>query len=122
MHVTYGATDLHAQKLKRGLAALGPEFCAFICWWCHGTTLHRFEQCNVCGKGFSEMPLGLLQGDNKPAPSSVVNQVIVAAEREIESEWRPCEACTDPMDCGSWATCHYPQKDFLTTLAGGSGQ
>jgi hypothetical protein len=23
-----------------------------------------------------------------------------------ECEWKPCALCTDPMDCGSWASCH----------------
>lgn len=120
MHVTHGTTDLHAQKLKRGLAALGPDFCAFLCWWCKGTTMHGFEHCDVCGKGkFYGTALGLLTGNNEPAGASVVNQVLVVAEREIETAWRPCEACPDPMECGSWATCEKPQKDFLTSLAGG---
>lgn len=122
MHVTYGTTDLHAQKLKRGLAALGPDFCAILCWWCEGTTMRKHEHCTVCGEGkFYGSALGLLTpGNSKPASESVVNQVLVAAERDVEAQgWRPCEACTDPMDCGSWATCHSPQKDFLTTLAGG---
>lgn len=119
MHVAYGATDLHAQKLKRGLAALGPDFGVIICWWCEGTTLHRFEQCDVCGKGYQQMPLGLLQGNN-PAPASVVNQVLVAAEREVKATWRPCDDCRDPMECGSWATCDRPQKDLLTMSPGAS--
>ncbi len=26
-------------------------------------------------------------------------------------EWKPCEHCTDPMDCGSWATCLSPRSN-----------
>lgn len=24
--------------------------------------------------------------------------------------WKPCNICTDPMDCGSWACCMHPAK------------
>ena len=80
MRVTWGTEDVHAKRLKAGLAALGPEFVAQICWWCDGTTKRKFEPCNVCGKGrFYGAALGLLIG-NEPAPESVVNQVLVASE------------------------------------------
>lgn len=29
----------------------------------------------------------------------------------LEREWRPCDRCTDPMDCGSWRSCH--NKGFV---------
>lgn len=81
-HITYGDGPKHAEKLKRGLAALGPGFLAFLCWWCDGTGTRQFECCNVCGKGKQYgCSLGLLTGDSKPASESVVNQVLVAAER-----------------------------------------
>ena len=80
MHVPYGEGRAHAEKLKRGLQVLGPEFIAQLCWWCDGTTMHKFEHCDVCGKGrFYGAALGLLQGASTPAPESVVNQVLVAA-------------------------------------------
>lgn len=82
MHVTYGEHAEHAEKLKRGLKVLGPDFAAFLCWWCEGTTMRKFECCNVCGKGVQYgCSLGLLTGDSQPAAESVVNQVLVAAER-----------------------------------------
>jgi hypothetical protein len=81
MFVSWNEREAHAEALKRGLARLGPDFAAQLCWWCEGTTSHRFEHCSVCGYGkFCGTALGLLQGDSKPAPESVVNQVLVAAE------------------------------------------
>lgn len=88
MHVPYGEGAAHAEKLKRGLQALGPWFLARLCWWCHGTTMPARStgdyggHCNVCGKDHPYgTALGLLTGDSQPAPESVVNQVLVAAER-----------------------------------------
>lgn len=78
MHSPYGEEgDKHAERLKRGLLRLGPGFLASLCWWCHGTASHKFEHCTVCGKHYGSA-LGLLV-NNEPAPSSVVNQVLVAA-------------------------------------------
>ncbi len=83
MFVTYGEGNKHAERLKRGLAILGPPFVAKLCWWCHGTTTHQFESCDVCGKDRAYgTALGLLIG-NTPAPESVVNQVLVAAEATV---------------------------------------
>lgn len=80
MHVTYGTEKDHAAKLKAGLVALGPGFLAEICYWCDGTTTRCFECCDVCGRGKPYgTSLGLLMG-NKPAPESVVNQALVAAD------------------------------------------
>lgn len=80
MFVTYGTEQEHAKKLKTGLAKLGPSFLAEICWWCDGTTMRKFEHCSVCGKGRQYgSALGLLI-HNEPAPESVVNQVLVAAD------------------------------------------
>lgn len=28
------------------------------------------------------------------------------------SEWKPCDHCNDPMECGSWATCLSPHNGF----------
>ncbi len=79
MFVPYGDGEKHAERLKCGLAVLGPSFVAQICWWCDGTTTRKFEHCDVCGKGrLYGSALGLLIG-NSPAPESVVNQVLVAA-------------------------------------------
>lgn len=84
MYVTFGEEGKHAEKLKRGLAVLGPEFYAYLCWWCEGTTRRKFEGCDICGKGKPYgCALGLLMGDSVPAPTSVVNQVLVAAEKEL---------------------------------------
>ena len=82
MHVPHGEREAHAERLRRGLAALGPDFVASLCWWCDGTTTRNFDHCDVCGKGrMYGSALGLLIGD-QPAPESVVNQVLVAALRK----------------------------------------
>ncbi len=80
MHVTWGTEEEHAKKLKLGLSRLGNNFVAELCWWCEGTTQHKHEHCSVCGK---DKPYGCALGlliNNKPAPESVVNQVLVAAD------------------------------------------
>lgn len=82
MHITYGTESIHAAKLKAGLAKLGPSFVATICYWCDGTGHRKYECCDVCGRG---RPYGTSLGlliNNTPAPESVVNQVLVAAERD----------------------------------------
>lgn len=68
----------HKLRLTRGLAKLGPDFCAQICWWCKGTTRHEYESCDVCGPHYG-MATGLLVF-SQPAPASVVNQVLIAGE------------------------------------------
>lgn len=80
MHVHYDESVAHAERLVRGLAVLGPNFLAKLCWWCNGTTRHNFECCDVCAHERTYgMGLGLLLC-GKPAPESVVNQVLMAAE------------------------------------------
>lgn len=27
-------------------------------------------------------------------------------------DWRLCMSCTDPMECGSWATCFAPAHEY----------
>jgi hypothetical protein len=82
MHITYGTEREHAAALRRGLQCLGKEFLAEVCWWCDGTGTREFECCSVCGKGRPYgTALGLLTSDSRPAPESVVNQVLVASER-----------------------------------------
>ena len=81
MHVTYGTEVEHQAKLKLGLQKLGKSFVAQLCWKCDGLTKAPFEPCSICGKGrYYGSSLGLLIG-NEPAPESVVNQVLVAAEQ-----------------------------------------
>lgn len=81
MMVEWGKFDEHATALRLGLSRMVPGFHATICWWCDGTTVHKFECCDVCGKGRQYgTALGLLI-NNKPAPESVVNQVLEAAKK-----------------------------------------
>lgn len=68
----------HKAQLERGLAKLGPDFCAQICWWCNGTTRHNFESCDVCGAHYG-LATGLIVF-SKPAPASIVNQVLIAGD------------------------------------------
>jgi hypothetical protein len=78
--ITYGEEETHAAKLRAGLAKLSPQFVAEVCWWCDGTGRHKFEHCTVCGADkMYGTALGLLI-NNRPAPESVVNQVLVAAD------------------------------------------
>lgn len=80
VYVQHGEEDAWVAKLSAGLVALGAEFLAQFCWWCHGTTRRDYEHCQVCGKYGYGTAQGLLVG-NEPAPASVINQVLVAAER-----------------------------------------
>ena len=89
MRVPYGDGDKHAAKLKKGLEHLGVGFVAQLCYWCEGTTTRKFESCHVCGRGrVYGTSLGLLI-NNQPAPESVVNQVLVAAERLAHGDNAP---------------------------------
>lgn len=91
--IVYGRENEHKAQLEAGLKALGPKFLAQLCWWCDGTTRHKYESCNVCGKHGYCLGLGLLVG-NEPAPHSVVNQVLVAAEKIEEGKKFPrCGRC-----------------------------
>lgn len=79
----------HAARLIRGLAALGPNFLASLCVLCkgegqrqqmynpgHGGRLYpSMGKCDYCDG------LGLTQ-NGKPAPLSVMHQVLNASERE----------------------------------------
>lgn len=84
MHVTYGDHTQHAEALTRGLKKMPPGFLAKLCWWCDGTTMRNYENCTVCGEGRPYgAALGLLTAWDKPAPESVVNQVLAAAGASI---------------------------------------
>lgn len=88
--IAYGRTREHADELKRGLEALGPGFLAQLCPICEGEGQYRQHYNMGCGQGMSRMmggcdycgKLGLLQG-GKPAPLSVMNQVIEAGRRAV---------------------------------------
>lgn len=100
MHVAYGEGKEHAARLARGLARLGPDFLAKLCYWCDGTGTRKFEGCDVCmdkklGYGSA---LGLLIG-NTAAGQSVVNQVLVAGERG------PCLFPSCQGQCGRTEPC-----------------
>lgn len=90
-YIEYDKIKEHADKLKWGLSVLGPNFTAILCWWCNGTTYRNYRMCEVCGRdrvhggalGLLYKPIG--NGRSMPAPESVVNQVLVAAEREYPS-------------------------------------
>lgn len=82
--IAYGHTKEHAAALKRGLLAL-PGFLAHICGACDGEGQSLQHYNAGCGAGMVRMMggcdwcdgMGLRQGD-KPAPVSVVNQVLQA--------------------------------------------
>lgn len=86
--IAYGRTKEHAQELKRGLNALGPNFLAYLCPLCDGEGQRRQVYNIGCGQGMTRSlggcdycgKLGLLQA-HKPAPLSVMYQVIEAGRR-----------------------------------------
>lgn len=82
MHIAWDHQQEHAAKLQRGLALLGANFCAQICYWCKGETALIGEgHCHVCGNG---KPYGTALGllvNGQPAPESVVNQVVIAGDQ-----------------------------------------
>lgn len=81
MYIPYQEKEVHAKKLKLGLEKLGPDFTAILCWWCEGTTIHKFEHCNVCGKNMAYASNnGLLWPGSVPAPDSVAYQVLNKAD------------------------------------------
>lgn len=81
MNVGFENRVAHVAALRRGLARLGPTYLAKICYWCDGYTgIYSEGHCHVCGDG---KPYGTALGlliDGKPAPESVVNQVLIAGE------------------------------------------
>lgn len=76
--VDHGKRESHADALKLGLKRLGPDFYAHICA-CGGTGYSKvhYWDCEWCSG------TGLCQGNGwkNAAPTSVLNQVLVAAER-----------------------------------------
>lgn len=85
--IRFNDQEAYKAALERGLKAMVPGFCAKLCWWCDGTTQRKntidpgqYEHCEICGKDGYGTAQGLLI-ENEPAPASVVNQVLMAAER-----------------------------------------
>lgn len=86
--IAYGRTQEHSDELKRGLEILGSCFLANICPLCDGHGQYRQVYNNGCGMGMSRSmggcdycgKLGLIQ-TNKPAPLSVMHQVLTAARK-----------------------------------------
>lgn len=78
--------EAHAAKLKLGLAKLGDNFLAHLCWSCHGQCEYEDTYTHGCGKGYYRAfgpceycgETGLQQGD-RPAPKSILAQVLKAA-------------------------------------------
>jgi hypothetical protein len=86
----YGRTGEHAAELKLGLSRLPSDFTATICGICEGRGEYRQLYNAGCGGGLYHSTggcdycdgFGLVQG-HRPAPSSVVRQVITAAHIAI---------------------------------------
>lgn len=84
--IAYGREAEHAAELARGLKALPNSFCAELCWCCKGRGEYLQTFTIGCGLGTTKMHAGcdvcdgtgLLQV-NKPAPTSVREQVLNAA-------------------------------------------
>lgn len=83
--IAHGRTAEHAAQLRRGLAQLGPGFCAELCGVCLGEGEYRQRFTAGCGGGsFLSMSgcdycdgTGLMQGRSF-APVSVREQVLRA--------------------------------------------
>lgn len=86
-HIVYGSEKEHAANLHAGLMLLGPDFYAKVCPICQGEGQHEQLYTAGCGGGYFKSMggcdycegHGLLQG-TKPAPSSVVVQVVNAGQ------------------------------------------
>ena len=86
--IAYGNTKKHADALRAGLQKLPVGFIAQVCPICAGHGEYRQTYTAGCGGGYHHLMggcdycdgTGLLQG-NKPAPSSVREQVLVAARK-----------------------------------------
>lgn len=98
-----------AEAVKRGLSLMPPQFLAKLCWSCNGAGEYRQTYNLGCGMGSMKM-MGCcdhcagtgLQVCHKPAPSSVLNQVLEAAERDsARGEQTPSSGTVDtpiPID------------------------
>lgn len=83
--IAYGRQEEHAAALKRGLAKMAPGFTAELCPSCagKGSRTTYSEGCEHCDG------VGLCQGVGhryswmRPAPLSVVNQVLVAGDGQL---------------------------------------
>jgi hypothetical protein len=65
----------HQQMVQVGLSRMIPDYLGEACWSCHGSGYNErsFWECQMCeGTG--------MQVAGHPAPMSVLNQVLVAAE------------------------------------------
>ena len=94
-YIPHGCEDAHAGRLAAGLSCMVHGFAAAVCPLCggRGRGMQTYTEgcgarpwraegaCNVC------QATGLVQGD-KPAPLSVINQVLTAAG--------PCEEPAEP--------------------------
>jgi hypothetical protein len=87
--IAYGRAEEHAAALKRGLAQMVPGFTATLCRGCGGagTPLNGGfgRACEECGGMGLCQGIGRPYGWRRPAPLSVVNQVLVAGNGELVS-------------------------------------
>lgn len=89
--IPYGQNEEHAAKLERGLKNLPSDFVAQLCYVCRGQGQYKQMYTAGCGGGYySSMGeceycerTGLLI-ENKPAPVSVMYQVLNAAGEATE--------------------------------------
>jgi len=83
--LAHGRTAKHAADLEQGLRNMRPGFLANLCWCCKGKG--EYEQryvegrftgvCEYCAGG------GLIYGEGKAAPVTVVNQVLNTVKGSI---------------------------------------
>ena len=86
--IPYGEDKEHAAALQRGLAVLGEEYAARLCFACSGRGQYNQTYTAGCGGGYFQSmgpcaycgEIGLRYGDETyaTAPASVIEQVLNA--------------------------------------------
>jgi len=102
-YIPYGENEEHAARLKHGLALMHPQFSAYVCTVCDGKGEYPQTYTLGCGGGYYTSTgqcdycagTGLCQGTGhyNPAPESVREQVLNAAQAQLTHDGEPAEAC-----------------------------
>lgn len=72
-----------------------------------------YERLIRIARGLHDVTKGVRSGKIlKKAVQNYAQEIFTMAEEVISQQvpplapWQPCSQCTDPMDCGSWMSCH----------------
>jgi len=109
-YIPFGENEEHAARLKQGLALMHPEFSAYVCNVCDGKGAYSQKYTAGCGHGYFQSMgpcdycrgTGLCQGSGcyNPAPDSVREQVLNAAQAQLTHDGEPTEACIILVELG----------------------